>query len=123
MPPRVKPKKVMTPGSYRIPAPSWRTTPQGKKTPQSKTTPEGKKTTPVSKAGRKKKKVRKARGELKHRQHYTEEDMLEAIRLVRADKLSINKAAKIINARKANIVPRHGVIILEHNRKGWVQVC
>ncbi len=29
----------MTPGSYRIPAPSWKTTPQGKTTRQGKKTP------------------------------------------------------------------------------------
>jgi hypothetical protein len=122
MPPRIMPKKVMTPGSYRIPTPSWKTpqgktTPKGKTTPQGKTTPPGKKTPPpVKKAGHKKKKVRKARGNVKHRAAYTEDDMLEAIRLVRREKLSIQKAAKVINEEKTNIVPRHGVIILRQNR-------
>ncbi len=45
MPPRIMPKKVMTPGSYRIPTPSWKT-PQGKTTPKGKTTPQGKTTPP-----------------------------------------------------------------------------
>jgi hypothetical protein len=83
MPPRIKPKYMMTPGTYRIPAPSWKTTPQGKMTPTSrKKTPP-----PVKKAGQ------------------TMDDMLEAVRLVRRDKLSIQKAAKHINEQKATLFP------------------
>jgi hypothetical protein len=71
--PRFKPKKVLTQVSYRLPAPSWKTThqgkttSQGKMTPQGKTTPKGTKTAPLKKAGRKLKVVRKARGSVKYR--------------------------------------------------------
>jgi len=82
MPPRIKPKKLMTPGSYRIPAPSWKTTPQGKMTPPSR-----EKTPPVMKAGQ------------------SMDDMLGAVPLVRRDKLSIQKAGKHINEQKATLFP------------------
>ncbi len=82
----MKPKKVNTPGSYRL----------------------GSKTTPLRKrVGRpgSVKKPKKAR-QVKQREGYDEEDMLEALRLVREEGFSKMKAASHINRIKRNAVPR-----------------
>jgi hypothetical protein len=49
---------------------------------------------------------------LKERESYNEQDMLEAIRLVKEDDCSIRQAASTINDRKLNAVPRHDVHII-----------
>jgi hypothetical protein len=46
---------------------------------------------------------------VKKREKYTEQDMLEAIRLVKEDDVSIRLAASTINDRKLNAVPRHDI--------------
>jgi transposase-like protein len=82
----MKPFKVRTPGSYSL---------------DSKTTP------PRKKVGRpgSAKKQKKAR-QVKHREKYDEQDMLEAVRLVREEGYSKLKAASHINGVKRNAVPR-----------------
>lgn len=101
--PKKAAKKVSTPGSYRLPPKS--------------TTPAKHKTTPVKTASSKiklkgrpvaKKNVRKTRPKMQLRATYTEEDLLEAVRLVKDEGMSIKAAAKHINSAKANCVPRHG---------------
>jgi hypothetical protein len=82
----MKPKKVSTPGSYHM---------------GSKTTP------PRKRVGRpgSAKKAKKPR-QVKHRDGYNEQDMLEAMRLVREEGFSKLKAASHINSVKQNPVPR-----------------
>jgi hypothetical protein len=48
---------------------------------------------------------------LKERESYNEQDMLEAIRLVKEDDCL---ATSTINDRKLNVVPRHDVHIISH---------
>jgi transposase-like protein len=91
------PKKVSTPGSYRLPSNS--TTPV-KKTPVKNKKVKGR---PIAK-----KNIRKTRQKVQLRATYTEEDLLEAIRLVKEEDKSICAAAKHINSVKLNPVPRHG---------------
>jgi hypothetical protein len=81
----MKPKKVLTPGSY------------GKTTPP-----------PRKKVGRPSsvKKLKRARRKLLHRENYSEEDMVEAIRLVKEEEYSIKAAAALINDRKKKEIPR-----------------
>ncbi len=57
-------------------------------------------------AGRPAKSKKQSRVGVKHRTAYTEDDMMEAIRLVTVDNWSIQGAAKAVNARKVNQVPR-----------------
>jgi hypothetical protein len=84
----MKPKKIFTPGSYAI----------GKN--KAKATKPTKK---ISRPGSAQKK--KARC-VKHREKYTEADMLEAVRLVNEDNFSISRAAQHINEDEPNAVPR-----------------
>lgn len=81
----MKPKKVRTPGSYDV----------------------GKTTPPKKKVGRpgSAKKAKLGR-RWKARANYTEEDVLEAVRLVRSCGFSTMKAAKHTNSVKKNVVPR-----------------
>jgi hypothetical protein len=51
---------------------------------------------------------------LKDRENYNEQDMLEAIRLVKEDDFSIRLAASTINDCKLNAVPRHDIHIISH---------
>jgi len=92
-------KQVRTPGSYGDPLQD-----NGKvnKVKKVKVTP--KKVTP-KKVGRPLK-FRKKRECAKRRDKYSEEDMLEAMRLVREEELSIKAASKYINSVKKNEVPR-----------------
>lgn len=85
-----KPRKVMTPGSQR--------TDTGTGTPTSRKR---------SKAGRPGQRIRKKRIlASRHRAAYTEDDVLEAIRLVKEEEYCIKAAAKLLNDRKQNEVPR-----------------
>jgi hypothetical protein len=89
MPPPL-PKKVLTPGSY------------GKDNQKEKEKVTPKKTS----AGRPTKKVKKKRVEKRRRESYTQEDVKEAIRLVREEEYSIAQASLLINNVKKNVVPR-----------------
>lgn len=92
MAPKLKPKKMKTPGSYGAATATF-ITPKRK----------------PKKAGRPssgKKATSRAAGALKHRATYTSEDMLEAVRLVREEDYSIALAARAINMLKKNAVPR-----------------
>jgi transposase-like protein len=81
----MKPKKVGTPGSYDL----GKTTPPRKKVGRPGSTKK-------AKVGRK----------WKARENYTEEDVQEAVRLVKTMGYSIMKAAKHTNNVKKNAVPR-----------------
>jgi hypothetical protein len=50
----------------------------------------------------------------KERENYNEQDMLEAIRLVKEDNFSIRLVASTIHDCKLNAVPRHDVHIISH---------
>jgi hypothetical protein len=84
------PKKVLTPGSYTI----------AKKKKAAKKAQRGRPmvSTPIRK--------RKKREKAKRRDKYTEQDIVEAIRLVREEEFSIAAASSYINNVKTNIVPR-----------------
>jgi hypothetical protein len=84
----MKPKKVFTPRSYAI----------GKK--------KAKANKPTKKIGRPGSVQKKKARCVKHREKYTEADMLEAVRLVNEDDFSISRAAQHINEAKPNAVPR-----------------
>jgi hypothetical protein len=90
-----KAKKVLTPGSYKGVG-------KGKKRVASskKKKPGRPVTTGVPKT------KKKAEKRPKYRSTYTEEDMLEAIRLVREEDFSCARACEVINDKKTNIVPR-----------------
>ncbi len=79
-------KKVATPGSYNKPA---------KKVKKKL----GRPPTPKDKRKRQ-------RGEVKHRSTYTEDDIVEAIRLVREEDFSIAASAAATNKVKLHVVPR-----------------
>lgn len=83
-------KKVLTPGSYGNSKKGNRVTP--------------KKVTP-KKVGRPAK-TKKKREKAKRRDKYKEEDMQEAMRLVRDEGYSVNRASEVINDVKTNKVPR-----------------
>jgi hypothetical protein len=80
----MKPRKVKTPGSFDL----------------SKTTP------PRKKVGRPSSAKAKRGRQWKARENYSEEDVLEAVRLVKSQGFSIMKAAKYTNSVKKNPVPR-----------------
>jgi hypothetical protein len=82
------PKKVSTPGSYVL---SQKKT---KKPPKKKVGRPG--------SAQKKKKARR----VKHRENYSEADILEAVRLVREENFSIAGAAQHVSEAKPNTVPR-----------------
>jgi hypothetical protein len=113
------PKKVCTPGSYRLPpkqaTPGKKGSSKGKETPAvatpGTTTPTTTKTTPTKRIGRPvlKKNLRKPRKNILHRKNYTEEDLMEAVRLVKEEEMSIKAAADYLNDVKLNPVPRHDV--------------
>jgi len=90
-------KRVSTPGTYDLGT-------SGKSKAPAKS--------PLRKTGRGRgrpsigKRVKKPRTPVRERVGYTEQDMLEAIRLVREDEFSINAASKFINGAKLNPVPR-----------------
>jgi hypothetical protein len=84
----MKPKKVLTPGSY------------GKKKEKTGTLHK----TSKKKIGRPSKKVKRAK--IRHRESYTEQDILEAIRLVKTEEFSVRRAAMHTNDVKLNEVPR-----------------
>jgi hypothetical protein len=83
----MKPKKVATPGFYKLNS--------GKSTPSKK-----KMGRPAAKNKRKK------RDKIKHRAEYTRADMAEAVRLVNEENWSIKAAALELNSVKKNKVPR-----------------
>jgi hypothetical protein len=87
-----KPRKVLTPGSYKHAAKKKRVVSSKKK----------KVGRPASTPKSKKKPVRNS----KYRSKYTEEDVLEAIRLVREEDYSCASACEVINSVKLNPVPR-----------------
>jgi hypothetical protein len=84
----MKPKKVNTPGSYNL----------------------GTKTPPRKRVGRPGSAKKPKKRQVKHRQTYEEEDILEAIRLVKEMGFSKLKAALRINSIKRNPVPRTTLI-------------
>ena len=92
-------KKVRTPGSY---GEALQGNGKVNKVKKVKVTP--KKVTP-KKVGRPLK-FRKKREFAKRRDKYSEEDMLEAMRLVREEEYSIKAASKLINSVKKNEVPQ-----------------
>jgi hypothetical protein len=110
-----KPSKVSTPGSYNIKA-SKGNVPKGKASSVSKgkasNRSKGKATSGKSTPSKKKGKGRptsaqkKKRERQKYRANYTEEDLLEAIRLVSEEGFSIASAANFVNTVKTNKVPR-----------------
>lgn len=85
-------KKVATPGSYGDGR-------KGKKVTLKKVTPKRVGRRPAFKA-------KKKREFAKRRATYTEEDVQEAMRLVREEEYSISSACLLVNAVKKNIVPR-----------------
>jgi hypothetical protein len=110
-----KPRAVHTPGSYRLPAKKTVAVTPSKKTP-SKTTPV--KTTPSKSPLHKTKKVgrpiakkpRKPRKKIVEREGYRPEDLLEAVRLVREEGMTIKGAAMHLSESKLNVVPRKVVM-------------
>lgn len=99
MPPH-PPKKVLTPGSYPTEQENEN---EPEREPEKEK--EKKKATP-KKAGRPSKVVKKKRVEKRRRESYTQEDMKEAIRLVKYEDYSIVQASLVINRVKKNVVPR-----------------
>jgi hypothetical protein len=90
----MKPRKVRTPGAP----------PETPETPESRKKKKERKE--AKKAGRPKKALKARRAKINLRANYTEEDLAEAVRLVRMEGWSKKGAAAVINERKANIVPR-----------------
>jgi hypothetical protein len=86
-----KAKRVLTPGSYSV---------KGSKKIVSKKKKKVGRPSVSTKA--KKKPVRSS----KYREKYTEQDVLEAIRLVKQEDYSISCACEVINETKVNRIPR-----------------
>jgi hypothetical protein len=101
-----KPKKVSTPGSYKVKAanvikakiPKQFSTPSKKSSTSSKVSKKGK--------GRPSTAAKRPRHGIKFRDSYTEEDLQEAIRLVQEEQFSVSSAAVFVNEIKRNKVPR-----------------
>lgn len=91
----VKPKKVLTPGSYSG---------VGSKKKRVAVTSKKKAGRPAASGTSKTKK--KPERSTKYRAKYTEEDILEAVRLVREEEYSCASACEVINDKKLNPVPR-----------------
>lgn len=85
-----KARKVATPGSAPPPPPAG-----GVKKAKSR-----------RRAGRPAKAQKRNRVGIQHRAGYSEDDMMEAVRLVTVENMSIKKAAALINSNKLNEVPR-----------------
>jgi len=114
--PKVPSKKmvVQTPGSYRVPPPTPKTTPVRDGDGQLHK---------INKRGRPMlKKARKPRKQLRERAAYTEEDMVEAVRLVKEEEYCVKRAALHTNARKRNAVPRPVLIKTDMVRR-YGTVC
>jgi hypothetical protein len=62
--------------------------------------------TPKKAGGRPKKVIKKKREKKGRRENYTQDDMKEAIRLVKEEEFSISQASLVINRIKKNVVPR-----------------
>jgi hypothetical protein len=92
-------KKVRTPGSY---GDALQGNGKVNKVKMVKVTP--KKVTPTKVGGLLK--FRKKREFAKRRDKYSEEDMLEAMRLVQEEEYSLKAASKLINSVKKNEEPR-----------------
>jgi hypothetical protein len=91
-----KPKKVLTPGSYQgVSSKKKKVVSSKKKKPgRPVSTPTG---TP---------KMKKKRDSAKYRHTYTEQDLIEAVRLVKEEGYSCSSACEVINDIKLNKVPR-----------------
>jgi hypothetical protein len=108
-----KPKKVSTPGSYKVKAAKVIKA----KIPKQFSTPSKKSSTPSKKSSTSSKISKKGKGRpstatkrprhgIKFRDSYTEEDLQEAIRLVQEEQFSVSSAAVFVNEIKRNKVPR-----------------
>ena len=94
-----KPRKVLTPGSYQAQKD------KNKRKDKDKNKRQDKDRNSKSSPGRKKAFKGTARKD-NYRSKYTKDDMDEAVRLVREEKLSVKKASVTINEKKKNAVPR-----------------